>query len=306
LNSLTAQHLTPFTGKSAGFPHIFAVLQHLIDTRRGYLNGDWAFVNAVLGLMSASSAHPCPICFVSSTSLLRRSRYRTATDKHSRHLHKSALLTIAPEYIVPTPLHLFLGISNRIILEAFVELFGQEHVETALTSIKTLHTPGCGGVSDLYDLNGPEIVKWIKRGCNEDLIDAAAASEPVADSTSATYSILTRWLQQLYQCLLHSNTWTAADIDAWRGIVADIHQHWVAETSIKPYPKLHMLHHSVDFAERHRFLGRASESQIESFHARFNTLFNKHHLNSGSNTAERLRRSLADAALSSVQPFVPH
>ena len=65
-----------------------------------------------------------------------------------------------------------------------------------------------------------------------------------------------------------------------------------------------MLHHSVDFAERHRFLGRASEAQIESFHAEFNTLFHRHHLNMASNTEERLRRSLADAALRAVQPML--
>jgi hypothetical protein len=33
-----------------------------------------------------------------------------------------------------------------------------------------------------------------------------------------------------------------------------------------------MLHHAVDFAERHRFLGRASEAQIESFHAQFSAI----------------------------------
>src|ERR1700761_4985694 len=42
---------------------------------------------------------------------------------------------------------------------------------------------------------------------------------------------------------------------------------------IDPFPKLHMLHHTVDFAERYRFLGRASEAQIESYHASFNKLF---------------------------------
>jgi hypothetical protein len=65
-----------------------------------------------------------------------------------------------------------------------------------------------------------------------------------------------------------------------------------------------MLHHAVDFAERYRFLGRASESQIESFHARFNALFHRHHLNKATNISERLRRSLADAALRAVQPLV--
>ena len=68
------------------------------------------------------------------------------------------------------------------------------------------------------------------------------------------------------------------------------------------FPKLHMLRHAVDFAERHRFLGRASEAQIESFHAQFNALFHRQHRNQSGNTGERLRRSLADATLRAVQP----
>jgi hypothetical protein len=106
----------------------------------------------------------------------------------------------------------------------------------------------------------------------------------------------------LHGALLHCRDWTTDAIEAWRAAVDDIQQHWCAETQQTPFPKLHMLHHTVDFAERHRFLGRASEAQIESFHAQFNTLFHKHHLNQGKNTAERLRRSLADAALRAMQP----
>ncbi len=34
LQRLSTPLLTPFTGDSAAFPHIFAVLQHLIDTRQ--------------------------------------------------------------------------------------------------------------------------------------------------------------------------------------------------------------------------------------------------------------------------------
>jgi hypothetical protein len=304
LNKLTAHNVTAFTDDSSGFAHIFAVLQHLVDTCQAFLNGDWSFINGVLGLMSPSATHPCPICIVSRHSLLRTARYRTPADRHSLHPQQPALLTIVPERIVPTPLHLFLGISNRIILDAFSELLGKENVENVLKNIKTVHSAGSGGLSDLHELNGPEISKWIKKECSKGVLAAATASSPVAAATTASHSILTCWLQQLYQCLLHSNSWTAADIDAWRSIVTDIHQHWQAETSSNPFPKLHMLHHAVDFAERYRFLGRASESQIESFHARFNLLFHKHHLNKGKNTAERLRSSLADTALRAVQPLV--
>ena len=46
LQDCRAEGLTPFTGDSASFPHIWAVLQHLIDTRSAFLNGDWPFINA--------------------------------------------------------------------------------------------------------------------------------------------------------------------------------------------------------------------------------------------------------------------
>ena len=303
LQDCRAEGLTPFVGDSAAFPHIWAVLQHFIDTRGAFLNGDWCFINAVLGLMAPSATHPCPICIISSSSFLRSARYRTQRDRHSIHPDQSALLTILPERIVPTPLHLFLGISNRIILDAFSELLGKERVETALKSITTVHSAGCCGAADLHDLNGPEISKWIKKGCSASVLAAAASSSSLPAATTATHSILSRWLKQLHHCLLRSDDWTAADIDAWRSVVSDIHQHWRAEAKSEPFPKLHMLHHAVDFAERHRFLGRASEAQIESFHASFNALFHKQHRNQSSNTAERLRRSLADASLRAVQPF---
>jgi len=306
LHHLTTAALTPFTGDSAAFPHIFAVMQHLIDTHGAFLNGDWPFINALLGLKSPAATHPCPICIISSSSFLRSARYRTRADRHSVHPDQSALLIILPERIVPTPLHLFLGISNRIILDAFSELLGKERVEAALQTVTTVHSTGCGGASDLYDLNGPEISKWIKKECSASVLAAvsaspAAASSSLSPAATATHSILSRWLRQLHSSLLHCRDWTSDNIEAWRCVVDDIQQHWCAETCIAAFPKLHMLRHTVEFAERHRFLGRASEAQIESFHAQFNQLFHDHHHNRGRHTAERLRRSLADTALRAVQ-----
>ena len=303
LQDCRAVGLTPFVGESAPFSHIWAVLQHLID-KGAFLNGDWPFINGVLGLMSPSATHPCPICIVSKNSFTSSSRYRTPADKHSHHAEQAALLTILPERIVPTPLHLFLGISNRIILEAFSELLGKEHVEETLKKVTTVHSAGCGGLSDLYDLNGPEISKWIKQDCSALLRTAAEARNSLTADQKSTYSTLKRWLEQLHKHILHKKEWKAKEIEDWREAVKDIQDHWSSETGQNAFPKLHMLRHSVEFAERHRFLGRASESQIESFHASFNSLFHKQHCNQSSNTAERLRRSLADAALRAVQPFV--
>jgi hypothetical protein len=69
-----------------------------------------------------------------------------------------------------------------------------------------------------------------------------------------------------------------------------------------PFPKLHMLHNTVEFAERHQFPGRALEAQFESFHEQFNALFHKQYRNEPSSTAQWLRRSLADATPRAVQP----
>ena len=304
LQDCRAQELTPFVGESASFPHIWAVLQHFIDTRGAFLNGDWCFINAVLGLMSPSATHPCPICIVSHKSLLSSSRYRTPADRHSLHPQQRPLLSIPPERIAPTPLHLFLGISNRIILEAFGELLGKDLVEAALKPVTTVHSAGCGGAADLHDLNGPEISKWVKKQCSANMLAAAASSSSPSAATKATHSILSRWLEQLHSSLLHCRDWTGDELESWRSVVDDIWQHWRAEAKTEPFPKLHMLRHSLEFAERHRFLGRASEAQIESFHASFNVFFHKHHLNQGGNTTERLRRSLADASLRAVQPLL--
>jgi len=201
LQRLTAPGLTPFTGESAAFPHIFAVLQHLIDTRGAFLNSDWLFINAVLGLMAPSATHPCPICIISHNNFLRAARYRTPADQLSIHPDQPALLHILPERIVPTPLHVFLGISNRIIFGAFHELFGESAVEQAVQRIKTVHSAGCSGLSDLYELNGQEITKWVKKECSTSVLAsaaAAAAESSVSDATKATHSILAGWLKKLH------------------------------------------------------------------------------------------------------------
>src|SRR4029079_1471865 len=102
----------------------------------------------------------------------------------------------------------------------------------------------------------------------------------------------------------HKDEWEPQEIEDWRAAVDDIQQNWSAETKQAAFPKLHMLRHSLEFAERHRFLGRASEAQIESYHYQFKRLYHQHHLNMAPDEAERQRRCLADSTLRAVQPFV--
>ena len=304
LDTLQQEGITPFKGDSLQCRSIFEVLQRIIDAMHAFLNGDWPFINTVLGLKNASALHPCPICCISSSNLLGSAQYRRPEHSHSRNLDHDRLLTIDSQRIVPTPLHLFLGISNRIILDVFSELLGKEFVERTLAQVKTIHTAGCGGKSDIFQLNGPEIRKWIKYKCSAFIVTAAAAARDLPAAVRASHSILSRWLQQLHDHLLHKKEWEAKEIEDWRAVVDDIQQHWCAETHQTPFPKLHMLRHSLEFAERHRFLGRASEAQIESYHVKYKWLFNEQHLNMAHNEPERLRRCLADTSLHAVQAIL--
>ena len=108
------------------------------------------------------------------------------------------------------------------------ELLGTELVEQALQQVTTIHSAGSGGRADFHQLNGPEIRKWIKQKCSATLLAAAADAGGVDAATKATHSILTRWLQQLHDHLLHKREWTAKELEDWRAAVDDIQQHWCA------------------------------------------------------------------------------
>ena len=55
--------------------------------------------------------------------------------------------------MAPTPLHLYLGISDRIILGAVGKLIGKDRVEAALKTVTAVYSAGCSRKSDLYDRN---------------------------------------------------------------------------------------------------------------------------------------------------------
>jgi hypothetical protein len=112
-------------------------------------------------------------------------------------------------------------------------------------------------------------------------------------------------MEKLEQRMLARKDWTDEDLADFRTFLTEIHENWSAVTNHKPFPKLHMLRHALEFAERYHFLGRVSESKIESFHAQFNTSLNKHHLNMSHNVCERLRRSLADAPQRCATKLLP-
>jgi hypothetical protein len=107
---------------------------------------------------------------------------------------------------------------------------------------------------------------------------------------------------KLHGFLLHDGEWDPVEIFRFRALVDDIHRHWHLCTGIEPFPQLHMLRHSVEFAERHKILGAISEARIESLHAKFNALLHTQHRNTSDKHDERLRRCLADAVLAIAAP----
>ena len=112
------------------------------------------------------------------------------------------------------------------------------------------------------------------------------------------------WLEKLHEFLLKSKKkkklWDSTELWKFRQFLDDIYKNWQSTTRDRPFPKLHMLRHAVEFAEKHHILGAASEAQIESFHFRFNSLYEVRHRNMSLNPKERVRRCLADSVLSLV------
>ena len=302
---LSTASLTPFSGDSAGFASVWAFLQYLISAKGAYLHGDWVFLSAVLGLMGPASNYPCPICIVPKEKLLQCFPLRHGGEPHGAYsTSRQPLLKCPALRIVPAPLHVFLGLGNRILNRAYKPLLGTAAVTSALSKVKTLHSPGKGGLSDLYDLSGPELAKWIKKDCCAMVRSAADTPAGQSKAVQARMVEASRWLRLLHQRLLSSAKWHPEDHLTMKGLVTSIYAGWSRVTGDHPFPKLHLLLHAVAFARKHGFLGLASEAPIEAFHAVFNRLFHDRFFNLANQTAERLRSCLAETSLLAVQPAV--
>jgi hypothetical protein len=261
------------------------------------------FINNILGLKSASSSHPCPICRTPHTDLLnerKSTQYRTMTDNPGAV--RTALLMPYAAYIVPTPLHVVLGICNRIIEQVFGRMFGVDAVSSVVASIKQTHAPGCGGKADVFSLNGREVELWLSRNCSQRLLDFPTV--PFSPSMRDSVPILDCWMSELNRLLLMKDKFTRRTLESLSTLVTDIHREWRIRTGDVIFPKLHMLFHCKSFAEKHGFLGKFSEAQIESCHARCNPIIHLSGRNLGKNTNERLRRALADVATIELQPMI--
>ena len=310
LAALCTPNLTPFAEESSRFENIFQVLQFLIDDNEEVLLvGDYKFISSVIGHMGASSNHPCFVCDIPKENLASKGRVRSQRNNPS--MSHTPLLKISPQRIVPPVLHLFLGIANKIIKNALPKYLDPNLIMQQIRMVRTIHTTAGGGLADLHDLNGSELRRFIKKGCVAKLLIATPQPQPgdVAASMDGSLRLmaiplLQHWLEDLYPFLLDRQEWNKDRITHFQALVDEIHRTWLLTTSSPLFPKLHMLHHCVDFVKRYNFLGSASESPIESFHATYNALYDQHHLNSARNDPERLRRCLADVACAAMAAFV--
>ena len=300
LEALRKPDVTKFEGSSEPHKTIYDVLQFIITEYKAFLNGDWPFISCMLQHKGHAADYPCPICIVEKEKLFSAAAYRRPVDGNSLHPVHDAFLSIPPERIVPTPLHLYLGINNRIIFNAFKELIGEKQLLALIKGVKSKHSAGCGGLSDLYQLNGPEIARFIRQGRAKEVIAIGQALESIGKADEQHIHKMAEWMEKLHTYLLHSNVWTAVELYKFRALLDEMYGKWKKVTGDHVFPKLHMLRHAVEFAERYHILGAASESQIESFHFHFNSLYHTQHRNMSHKPFERMRRCLADAVVSLV------
>lgn len=290
-----------FTCASFAYNGLWAALQSLIDanTRPIYLNGDWPFINSLLGLMAPSSNHPCPICKVLRQSLLTHAESREKVVAGSRTFSQEfdPLLTLPSSHIVPTPLHVFLGLCNKLIKDVFPAKLGKNTVKDAISLVKTTHATSSPGLAAVHDLNGVELSNLCKHGIAYNLADACDDKD-----TSVAVEKLAGWMEKLHEHLLHKDDWSAEKRASFATLVDELHRDWKSATGTNPTPKVHMLGHSIDFALKHGAVGRYSEARIESHHAQFNRKQCHTHNNQGKNMSGKLRRSLADLTLQALQP----
>jgi hypothetical protein len=296
LSELLPAGLTVFVRDSAAFSNIFDYLQSLLDDG-AFLNGDWPFISALLALKGPNANYPCFICTQSKRHFNEIAVHRDPTF-HGGTIRNPPLLKCPPNRIVPTPLHLFLGIGNRVIDKMLVPMFTKPTVVSALAVLKSKHTFGCGGLADLYGLSGPELTRFIRQRTP---VTLGLTRADLSDADRTRLLTITQWLTQLRHFLLHSNQWDEASCHEFRSICRAIITRWHEVTKDHLFPKMHMLLHASEFASTHKLLGRLSESAIESSHAEINELYNKHHHNQTKHPEVRISRSLSGHIHQSVQ-----
>jgi len=70
LSVITESNLFKFTGESSHCHSYMAIFQRLVDAYCAFLNGDWNFINAILGLSTVTATYGCPICLATNQQRL--------------------------------------------------------------------------------------------------------------------------------------------------------------------------------------------------------------------------------------------
>jgi hypothetical protein len=295
-NYFNKKDILQFNGDSIQYHTIYEVLQHIIDIKKNisYLNGDWNSISSLLGLSSAVATYPCFICIVEKSSLQSFSKKQIRKQHQiQQHSQKNPpLLLIAHDRIVPIPLHLFLGIGNKITGEVLVDELKVDEKQLQQTIDKVKSISSSPGAAAIHSLNGKELYNWSKT--SNDFLS------PPEDS-SMKVAIVLRWIRELGEVLFHRRVWDRLEEKAFSRLVEEIVVNWEAVTNTAITPKVHMLRHADRFVQLHHALGRYSESHIESYHAKFNTLYLVNHRNKSRDKKERIRRTHADLLLRSIK-----
>jgi hypothetical protein len=295
-NYFNQKDILQFAGDSIQFHTVYEVLQHMINIKRNvtFLNGDWNSINALSGLSTACAHHPCSICFVHKSKLVtiepQQSRSTHIVGEYSQ-LHPP-LLHIESENIVPLPLHLFIGIVNKVIRDVLVDELGIDYskLQASIKRIKSVSSSP--GASSIHALNGKEAHKWVKT--------VESVIEP-PEGTEMKVAIVCKWMRGLGESLFHRKVWSRVDRVHFSSLVHEMLLNWEAVTNNAVTPKIHMLIHAVQFVELHHALGTYTEAHIESYHAKFNNKYRVNHKNKGRHEKERIRRTHADLLLQSIK-----
>jgi len=297
LSQLARPELLSLRGDSARYSTYLEYFQGLVDGG-AFFSGDWPFICAIRALQGASAAHPCPICLIGRQALHQLGAERVRDEGFSSLSQvprpQPPLLRLPPRRIVPTPLHLYLGIGNRVLEKMLKPLFGSKAVGQAVAQLKYKHRLGGGGRSDLFNLNGPELHRFIRRKVIDSLATQHGALD---DKQKKKLKKVQQWLEELDLYLLRADKWGIYNRFIFSSVCKIIVDSWAEVTGDHVFPKLHMLLHAGQFMQEHGFLGAVSEARLESVHAEFNRIYHCQHHNKVLEPAVRVSRSLSDHTL---------
>jgi hypothetical protein len=285
---------------------IFNTLQSLIDNEKQnqkvFVCCDMKTINAIIGIKQASSNNPCPICITHKSKLNHMGNERQqvahtrSTSARNSENDEVPLLNVKSKRIVPIPLHIYLGLCNKIIDDTLPQLVEDDEVlTTSSQSVKAVSLTGNVGASRVYSLNGPALDKYIR----EEKIYQVYNELPY-DEYNEQLTKLQSWMTKLHDNLLTKNKWTAQKTQSFKVFVDELLTEWKDRTLTKLTPKCHMLLHCIQFVKNFDYLGKYNESQLESYHGKFLHKQSINHFNTNHNKGEQLRRVLADSTLQAI------